>query len=144
MKELNVLMKYIDYFQYDFEQEKLQILNDQALIKYTKVITDYNINKWHLDIACDCIRKLNDTSKIHLIKYPDVTIYHLSLGLYIRNKYIYPAKKHFYLMADFESNIIVEIILSILHPIYNFGDRKIKTYYYWKSRIKRKILQKDI
>ncbi len=69
---------------------------------------DMNVDK----VANQIIGELSQESKEYMIKNPRPVEYHFSLGLYIRNNYIYNSKEfgNCYRVDDISSEIIKRII----------------------------------
>lgn len=128
MKELNILLDYIDSYVYDSESEEIMIKHSpdesKALEVYKRTLIAYSIEKsdllkWHFDIALDCVRRLSEEDRVHYSQNYDG--YSFGYGMFIRNNYIYPSKKHFSnLSPDDQSGAVMELIYTILHKSYNF------------------------
>ena len=74
-------------------------------------------------VAKQVIETLSDEDKKYICEHPNPITYHFTLGLYIRNKYIYDNSEfEGYPMADDISNMIIEkIILELTgkEPVYD-------------------------
>ena len=152
MRKYNILLKYIDTFVYDFAEEK--IVFDHAaegaargIVWYRRFLTlnkleDRSREKWHFDIALDFLRMMKKEAPetfAHVDKYAFDQA-HFSGGLYIRNRYVYCAKKHFCLMADHESGSILSIVETIVTPIYDHYNKELcKIYADWDFKKIQKV-----
>lgn len=65
-------------------------------------------------IAQDVIATLSEEDKLYMKNHPDPFEYHFSLGLGIRNTYIYGNEKYDFLMPDDVSGDIIKIIIEKL------------------------------
>ncbi|MDD3186159.1 MAG: hypothetical protein PHT76_12745 [Anaerostipes sp.] len=136
MKDMNRLVEYIDGYIYVSDMEEIIIQHsenaDEANRLYQYMIQTYkleNNQKWEFDIALDCVRNMNAEDRDYIKENPKVSEYHFGYGMYIRNHYIHCSNKHSYFEADNESSSVVEMILSILHPIYDFSNANIREIY---------------
>lgn len=150
LNELNELLKYIDYYSYSFDEEETvidseenceyarQCYNEALGIVYgkkrfnaykrkshdQKADDDFlkwtDTTKWVLDIAIDCVRTMSEQDREYIVKHLDAGSYHMGYALWIRNRYIHKAKKHFKGIADNVSSDVMETIFSILHPLYDY------------------------
>ncbi|MCD7839098.1 MAG: hypothetical protein LUG46_00570 [Erysipelotrichaceae bacterium] len=74
------------------------------------------MNKQYESIAREVIFDLSDENKDIMLEEPEYWKYHFSLGLYIRNKYIYGKMED--VDADDVSGEILECIIEILKNEY--------------------------
>ncbi len=72
--------------------------------------------QWELDIAIDCVRKMSRKERQYICDHPDAGEYHFGYAMWIRNRYIHPAKLHHAFMADNISDNVMQMIFSILIP----------------------------
>ena len=75
MKELNKLLKYRSYYEYDFNSESICVANgelyDEAQKLYSNIVSTYFCDcdeKWAFDIALDCIRNFTEEDLGTLVK----------------------------------------------------------------------------
>lgn len=122
--DFHKLLKYKAYYLYDYEFEDIQVAegddHDAAYDLYDQVTKDAFANdedKWAFDIALDCVRNMTDEERELIQKRGEITDYHFGYGMYIRNHYVYPSKKHFYIMADDVSSDVEKFIYAILCPV---------------------------
>ena len=128
MKEWRVLMDYIDYYVYSYDEEKIIIQDgekkNKAQFVYEQITKTYGIsekknNIWAFDIALDCLRNLDDKDRTYIGENPEYHLYHFSYSMYVRNQYIHCAKKHMVFMADHISGEVMGYIFTVLHPFFN-------------------------
>lgn len=150
MKEWQELLNYIDYYVYVEEEEAIIIKHgtkaDAAFAEYAKGLEiligeyvsdsaisqldkDNNVAKWKFDIALDCIRRMNEEDRKYIRKHMHTAEYHMGYAMGIRNRYVHPAKKHKYFMADGVSGGVMVLIFSILSPIYDYRNEDITDFY---------------
>lgn len=127
MIEWNKLLDYIDNYIYVTDKEEISIVyNEQASEAdqvYQYFLKEVGEQKWEFDIALDCIRQMNEESRKFLLAHMDYTEHHFGLGMFIRNHYIHSSNKHGNFEADSESSVVFGIILTILHPYYDFRNK---------------------
>lgn len=134
---------YINYYQYSTEDEEIKILpspyEEEAKKQYETALRAIgsrlrrrreeddeltffggDSRKWHLDVAIDCVRQMDENDRTYVANHLQTTDYHFGYAMGIRNEYIYPAKKHHSFMADNDSTEIMKVIFSILHRGYSF------------------------
>ena len=117
--EEHTLLEYKSYYVYDFKDEAILVADgdDQgaAYDVYAKTAKqlDYE-DKWAFDIALDCIRNLPDEDIADIKKQGEIVDYHFGYGMYVRNTYVYKAKKHFAPMADYVSSQVEKFIYAVL------------------------------
>ena len=58
-----------------------------------------------------------------ILDHLNYTEHHFGLGMLIRNHYIHSSNKHGYFDADNESGVVFGIILTVLHPYYDFRNK---------------------
>ncbi len=126
MKEFNELLKYRQYYEYDYDCEAIKVLggefHNEATELYSHFVKDYFMTdkeKWPFDIALDCIKNFTDEECSTIKSQEEIFDYHFGYGMYVRNKYIHPSKFHSYYMADNISSRVAAYIYTILLPIYN-------------------------
>lgn len=156
MRKYNVLLKYIDTFIYDFDEEKIVFDHSvdgasRGIVWYRRFLTankleERSMEKWHFDIALDFLRMMKKESPetfANIEKY-EFDHAHFSGGLYIRNRYIYRAKKHFCWMADHESGAVLSVAETIVTPLYDHYNKELcKIYASWDFKdIKEKYYNK--
>lgn len=150
MKEWQELLSYIDYYVYVDAEEEIIIKHgpsaNAALSAYEKGLGLLNARitnetahrrlrlqpdgeKWEFDIALDCVRRMNDEDKEYVKKHMQTTEYHFGYAMGIRNKYIYPSKKHNHFDADGISSSVMRKVFSILSPVYDFRNGVISGFY---------------
>ena len=143
MQELYGLLEYINYYQYSKEDEEIKIIpspyEEEAKKQYETALRAIgsrlrrrteeddelflfggDSRKWHLDVAIDCVRQMDENDRTYVANHLHTTDYHFGYAMGIRNEYIYPAKKHHSFMADNDSTEIMKVIFSILHRGYSF------------------------
>ena len=156
MKKWNKMLEFVDAYVYDSEQERIEI--DTSVICFTRAKKWYDkfieenkiklgsLEHWYLDIALDFLRilKKEDAETFIRIDKCEFSNWHFGSGLYVRNRYVHCAKKHFYLMADDVSGEVLDMILTITSPLYDYFNKDlckifghsdfydIKKYYYKK------------
>lgn len=119
--EEDSILKYRSYYVYDFEFEDIQVAegndHDAAQALYEKMtkdcVTDAE-DKWAFDIALDCIRNMTNEECERIREQGEIADYHFGYGMHVRNKYVYPSKSHFVVMADDVSSTVEEFIYAIL------------------------------
>ena len=125
MKLLNNLLKYRDYFHYiSYEIVIIRAGDerDQAILAYSEAIRNCFLsgeNKWALDIALDCLRNLKAEEIEQIQKTDKIEEYHFGLGLWVRNRYIFPSNFHFYISADRISSLVKDFLIAIICPSAN-------------------------
>ena len=143
MQELYGLLEYINYYQYSKNDEEIKILpspyEEDARKQYETALRAVgsrlsrgseeadeliflggDSSKWHLDVAIDCVRQMDENDRTYVANHLHTTDYHFGYAMGIRNEYIHPAKKHHSFMADNDSTEIMKVIFSILHRGYSF------------------------
>ena len=145
MKELNSLLEYINEYIYDYDEEEIFIKHsshaDKAEDCYEKAvsavrqhisdedISEYLEEKWCLDIAIDCVRGMSEDDRNYIRDNMDASKYHMGYGMYIRNQYIHSAKQHEYFDADGFSGHVMNMIFTILNPLYDYRNNNCTGYY---------------
>jgi len=145
MQELYGLLEYINYYKYSKEDEEIKIIpspyEEEAKKQYETALRAVGSSlrhgtedddelfffggdsrKWHLDVAIDCVRQMDENDRTYVADNLQTTNYHFGYAMGIRNEYIYPAKKHHTFMADNDSTEIMKVIFSILHRGYSFSN----------------------
>ncbi|MCR5686090.1 MAG: hypothetical protein K6G81_11880 [Lachnospiraceae bacterium] len=164
MRELNELLKYMDYYIYDstdggtvikdkrgFEDAKKCYENAVAMQDaYFDGKEGYNKNmeRWILNIAIDCVRSLDDDLKKYISGHMNYMEYHMGYGMGIRNRYINQSSTfqsgysagYRYLLADDISGAVMKRMFSILSPFYDF--RNEASVYYYSDRAYQCISEK--
>ena len=119
--EEDSILKYKSYFVYDFDFEDIQVAegdeHDAAQALYDQIVKDCATNddeKWAVDIALDCIRRMTKEECERIRQDSEIPDYHFGLGMHVRNRYVYPSKLHFYGMADDVSSTVEHFIYVIL------------------------------
>ena len=119
--EEDSILKYKSYFVYDFDFEDIQIKegrnHDAAQALYDQIVKDCATNddeKWAVDIALDCIRRMTKEECKRIRQDGEIPDYHFGLGMHVRNRYVYPSKLHIYGMADDVSSTVENFIYVIL------------------------------
>ena len=119
--EKEYLLKYISYYEYDFKEEAVYIADGDESSKaynlYREMVTQRCEDleqKWALDIALDCVRNMTDKERELIQKQGEIADYHFGYGMYVRNHYVHPSKKHFVVMADDVSSTVEDFIYAIL------------------------------
>lgn len=125
MKEWQSLLTYADYYQYSFKDEAIHIKkgrqSGEALACYTRIVsTDLSdadpLIRWAFDVALDCVITMPENARADLLAAPDPIDLHFGYGMYIRNHYLYPAKKRRLFDADDLSGVVMRMMLAMLHP----------------------------
>ena len=142
MKKYSDLTEYISYYIYSQKDEKVEVRcginQDRALEAYKRLSPDFIIeggdsfdanSPWRFDIALDCIRNLSPREIDLLMTNLQVSSYHLGYAMYIRNAYINCANLHNVGSSDSESSEIMRIILTILHPYYDYQNPALCSYF---------------
>ena len=151
MRILHDLLEYIDeYFYLKDEEETIIQYGERAALakdRYDKAVSfvcedcslpeqtqgDTSVqvyrrsanDKWFLDIAIDCVKKMNEEDKAEILKDLNPNDYHFGYGAWVRGEYIRNSQKHTYLDADDASGCVIEMILSIVSPVYDYRDSRI-------------------
>ena len=119
--EEDSILKYKSYYEYDFEEEAIYVADGDekaaAYNLYAKITKDCVTNgedKWAFDIALDCIRNFTDEECANIREQGEIPFFHFGYGVTVRNKYVYPSKKHTYFMADDVSSTVEKFIYAIL------------------------------
>ena len=119
-RKMELIFKYRSYYVYDFESEAIIVAQGkehaEASDLYDQTVKnfEYDFDKWAFDIALDCIRNFTDQEIEDIKKQGEITDYHFGYGMYVRNKYVYKAKKHFAPMADYISSEVEKFIYAVL------------------------------
>lgn len=128
MKEWRVLMDYIDYYVYSYDEEKIIIQDGERKSKaqflYEQITKTYGISAkknalWAFDVALDCLRNLDDKDRKYISQNPEYHLYHFNYAMYIRNHYVHSANKHRLLTAEWLSGEAMGYMFTILHPFFN-------------------------
>lgn len=121
MANFNNLFRYRKYYEYDFDAEVVHIAqgehHDEAKVAYVQAARQFfcdDQNRWALDIALDCVRNFKDEECSLILEKKEIFNYHFGYGMYVRNRYIYPAQLHFHLMPDHISSRVEEFIYAIM------------------------------
>ena len=119
--EEKTIFEYRSYYEYDFEQEAIYVAkgdeSSQAYNLYREMAMERCPeieDKWALDIALDCVRNMTEEECALIREKGEIPFYHFGYGVTVRNKYVYPSKKHTYLMADNVSSTVEKFIYAIL------------------------------
>ena len=110
MQELNCLLEYIDYYEYDKEAEEIRILpgpNAESVKEQydkarrivgawypptpeaeTRYKESASWKRWPLDVAIDCIKHMDENDKDYIVHHLQTSEYHFGYAMAIRNKYI--------------------------------------------------------
>ena len=136
MREWNELLKYIDEYKYDEEEEQIVIRYSEKArevqSEYDKALAlagEGKDAKWIFDIAVDCVRRMSDEDKEYIKKNMNTTEYHMGYAMGIRNRYIHPAKKHRVLIADHISSCVMKRIFSIVSPVYDYRNSRCVSFF---------------
>ena len=119
--EKETLLQYKSYYVYDFECEAILVADGEEQSKAYRLYAsmaqqncpEYE-DKWAFDIALDCVRNMTDAECEQIKKEGEIPFYHFGYGMHVRNKYVYPSKKHTYLEADMISSIVEDYIYAII------------------------------
>ena len=151
MRILHDLLEYIDEYFYLKDEEEIIIrygeraalakeiydkavsfvCEDCSLPEQTQGDTSIQVyrrsakDKWFLDIAIDCVKKMSEEDKAEISKDLNPSDYHFGYGGWVRDEYIRHCQKHTYLDADDDSGYVIEMILSIVSPEYDYRDSRI-------------------
>lgn len=137
MKEWNDLILYKENYIYVEDNEEIIIRHgedaDRANELYERIVRDYHLVeheiKWQFDIALDCIRNMSQENADYFVENPYTYKYHMSYGMYIRNRYIHHATKHSYWEADNVSTVVLRFILTILHPLFDYRNTELCAFF---------------
>jgi hypothetical protein len=121
--EEKTIFEYRSYYEYDFEQEAIYVAegdeSSEAYNLYRKMAMECCPEiegKWAFDIALDCVRNFTDEECALIREQGEIPFFHFGYGVTVRNKYVYPSKKHTYFMADDVSSTVEKFIYAILCP----------------------------
>ena len=128
-RKMELIFKYRSYYVYDFKDEAIKVAKGkeqaEASELYAQIVKEkfsddeeqraFAIDKWAFDIALDCIRNLPDEDIADIKKQGKIIDYHFGYGMYVRNTYVYKAKKHFAPMADYISSQVEKFIYAVLN-----------------------------
>lgn len=121
MKELNKLLKYRSYYEYDFNSESICVANgelyDEAQKLYSNIVSTYFFDrdeKWAFDIALDCIRNFTEEDLGTLVNRRGIFNYHSGYGMYVRNHYVHQNRLHLCWMPDNVSARVEELIYAMV------------------------------
>lgn len=127
MKQWHGLLKHIDCYSYDQENEEIVVKHSpraiNALAVYQKILKDYSLDKndalkWSFDIALNCVREMTEEDRERYKHNLEIDFW--GLGLFIRNNYIRPSKRYRgRFEADNQCTVILELMRTILHISYN-------------------------
>lgn len=127
MQEWQELQKYIDHYVYVMEKEEICVVHNEKGAEaeriYQYFAREAGDQKWEFDIALDCIRQMDEETREMIVNDPDYRRHHFGVGMNIRNQYIHSSARQEYLDADNESSLIFRVILTILHPYYDFRNK---------------------
>ena len=115
-------------------------------MKKTKVTANSEI-EFVTEVADDCLKKMKEKDRKHLIDNPWAIDYHFSYGLYIRNHYIHNrdfTDVNFWAEPDHLSSEIIKMIFSKLLPEYDYNNTFIKILYDSEKFIKLRREYKKI
>lgn len=136
MKAFLPYMDHIDHYCYMENSERLEILSgpgsEEAGDFHQAILRDFALEenaRWELEIAIDVLRRLSPGDRQYMSVHLDESLYHFGLGMWIRNTYIHPASQHSYFMADSVSSQVLRCIFSILHPVYDFRNEDLCSFY---------------
>ena len=122
--EEKTIFEYRSYYEYDFEQEAIYVAkgdeSSKAYDLYKQMVMELCPeieDKWAFDIALDCVRNMTDEDCSLIKEKGEIPMYHFGYGMYVRNRYIHPSKKHTYFMADDVSSTVADYIYAILLPV---------------------------
>ena len=115
------LLKYRSYYVYDFKWEEIRIADgdehSKAYRLYEKMAKEHLSpveGTWALDIALDCIRNMKDEEIKDIATSGEIPDFHFGYGMYVRNKYIHPSKKHPFVIPDIVSSDVKKFIYAII------------------------------
>lgn len=124
MKEWQKLLDYIDSYIYVTDKEEISIVYNEKASEASRVyqhfLKEAGENKWEFDIALDCVRQMDEASREMILKQLNYYQHHFGVGMVIRNHYVHPSVRHGYFEAENISGTAFGIILTILHPYYDF------------------------
>ena len=124
MKEWQKLLDYIDSYIYVTDKEEISIVYNEKASEASRVyqhfLKEAGENKWEFDIALDCVRQMDEASREMILKQLNYYQHHFGVGMVIRNHYVHPSVRHGYFEAENISGTAFRIILTILHPYYDF------------------------
>lgn len=139
MVECNAILGYLSCYYYDEVAEKVIIkydaVADGAAKEYERVreileIEPDSYDNWVFDIALDCVKNMKDSDIAYVnAGHLDATEYHMGFAMYVRNKYIWHAEKHFSACADSTSSSVMEMIFTLVNPIYDFRNQRLCDYF---------------
>lgn len=153
MKELRPLLEFIDNYIYIDEEEEIVVKHgphaEEAQRVYMEAISILGIKgnnrtqqnkddyfsfglsnqKWKFDIAIDCVRRMDNIDRDYVRNHMQTTEYHFGYAMGIRNRYIHPARKHHVLEADGVSSSVMEMIFTIVSPIYDYRNNVITGFF---------------
>ena len=149
MKEFHELLKYINEYFYDDKEEKIVVKQGKdsypAMKAYEQALSaikpsnenepeedflffDRIDEKWILDIAIDCVRKMSEKDRNYILYHMRAVDYHFSYAMWIRNEYIHCSRKHHCFEADGVSSNVMEYIFSIISDIYDCRNKEFVRY----------------
>ena len=121
MRQLHGLLEFRQNYFYSFGCEALRVIGAQnkelAIREYSNVIKLLfidGIQKWALDIALDCVRRMTDEEIAYVGERGVIEEYHFRYGLFVRNRYVHPSMYHAYFMADDVSTLVEKYLIGII------------------------------
>ncbi len=115
------ILKYKSYYVYDFKREEIKIADgnehDEAYALYAQMAKEHLSpveGTWALDIALDCIRNMKDEEIKDIATSGEIPDFHFGYGMYVRNKYVHPSKKHPFVIPDIVSSDVERFIYTII------------------------------
>lgn len=121
MRQLHGLLEFRKNYFYSFSCEAQRVVGvhnrELAIREYSNVIKSTFIDgmqKWALDIALDCIRRMTDEEINYVAKRGVIEEYHFRYGLFVRNRYVHPSMYHAYFMADDVSTLVEKYLIGII------------------------------
>ena len=135
MIECNEILRYLPYFYYDEEMEKTIIKHDpnaelaEMEYEHTKEILGIESGShknWVLDVALDCLKNMKRDDKNYInAGHLHTSEYHFGYSMFIRNKYLWHAKMHMVGCADSVSSEVMEMIFTLLNPVYDYRNGRL-------------------
>ena len=127
MKEWQKLLNYIDSYIYITDKEEISIVYNEKAPEASRVyqhfLKEAGESKWEFDIALDCVRQMDEESRKMILEHLNYYEHHFGVGMVIRNHYIHPTARYDSFEAENISGEVFRIILTILHPYYDFRNR---------------------
>ena len=128
------LLSYIEYYEYSQEQEEVIIKEGEVAAEASQLYHSFSEVKeggsarWEFDIALDCIRNMSEKDREYVKNHVNYSEYHFGYAMFIRNKYVWHARKCGY-DADGTSHCIMNKIFTVLHPIFDYRNYELTKFY---------------